>query len=147
MDICHVGFISLLHSIEKDGIQPETWVFLSTLFGDEMVKSVKELFSKETITLIIAKKSRRNFWVITSNKGIRCLWMDEKSFYCSCPAFLFRTMNNGKSPFCKHILAAYICNSLYKKDPHNVFFKIMEYQDEIFAEVMEKALTECESSK
>ena len=111
MDVCHSAFNAILHSIEEGGIQAHTWTFLATLFGDEMIKSTKELLSKETITLNIAQKSRRFIWTITSPKNSSYIWMNNSLFFCSCPSFYFRTLNNGKSPFCKHILAAYICDA------------------------------------
>ena len=144
MDVCHSAFNAILHSIEEGGIQAHTWTFLATLFGDEMVKSTREMLSKETITLVIAQKSKRFIWTITSPKNLNYVWMNNSLFFCSCPSFYFRTLNGGKSPFCKHILAAYICDALNKNGGQNKPFKVTEIDDKDFAVLLGKAMVASE---
>ena len=142
MDICHSGFLNLMKDIENEGIQPQTWTFLAVLFGDDLTNNAKHILSQKQITLVIAKRSRRSLWTITSNEGKHYAWIQPNRFVCTCPSFVFGTMNRGSSPFCKHILAILICDSLMKGKSDNQPFKINEIDDEAFAEFLEKAMYE-----
>ena len=138
MDVCHAGFLSILKSIGENGIQPHVWTFLAVLFGDELTHAAQEILAKKSISLIIAKQSRRSLWVVLSKKRSNYLWIQPNRFICTCPSFVFSTMNRGQTPFCKHVLACFICKSLNSDDQDNLPYKILEIDDNLFSKQIEK---------
>ena len=147
MDICHSGFLSLMKDIETEGIQPHTWTFLSVLFGDDLTNNAKSILSEKQITLYVARESKRSIWCISSSEGKHYAWIQENRFMCTCLSFIFGSMNKGTSPFCKHILAIFICESLMKGKNENQPFKIMEIDDQVFAQLLEKSMYEENKTK
>jgi len=138
MDICHSAFFSSLKSFERDGLSSDGYMFLSTLFGESAVKSLKDVLSKEQITLNISKFSGRELWTITSSKNTHYIWINGCRFGCSCKSFYYSTIKDGKTPFCKHILAAYVCSAL-KSFSNDHVFQICELDNEEFQILLEKS--------
>ncbi|EAY20460.1 SWIM zinc finger family protein [Trichomonas vaginalis G3] len=134
-----------MQDIEEKGLTPDLWIFLSTICGDKLVKSTKNILTKESITKNFARTTHRELWTVSSSKSsANYIIISPKAFHCSCQAFKNNTLLNHTSPFCKHILTVYICKALYKNNPNTTQFVSNEIDDEAFARYLEKVFYDSE---
>lgn len=140
MDVCHAAFLSLINDTAETGNLPQMWVMMQTLFPDSLVKNTRDLFSKETITHYIGKESRREIWTVSSNaSGLNYVMATPMCFHCSCKSFVFSVLKDGKLPFCKHVLAVFICNAFYQHQSNPNLYKDVEMDDVQLAKFLERS--------
>lgn len=115
MDCCESGLYEVLKKIEEDGLTPVNKQLLSVLLPQNLLTRVYETLRDNAIQLSIARESGRSVWTITTKNGTYYQFIEPDNRYCSCLSFSNDVLKNGKIPFCKHVIACLICDSLRKR--------------------------------
>ena len=136
MDAGESGFNELMKKIEEDGLTQQIQLFLSVLIPQKLVaRSIDILYNEPSIKCIIAQKTRRSFWTISSKKNKYIIFSDINTKFCSCKSYENNVVRKGKCPLCKHILTILICEALQKKGDMSQF-SIEEVDDTSFSEII-----------
>ncbi|OHT00961.1 SWIM zinc finger family protein [Tritrichomonas foetus] len=113
MDFGEIAFKEILRQIEIYGITHQTQQFLNVLLPKSLVdRSFSVMFQESKIKCCIAKLSDRCVWIFNSKDNLYYVFIDDDSTYCSCPSYQTNILKENKYPYCKHIIAAFICNAL-----------------------------------
>lgn len=142
MDYGRIAFQNIMENIEKQGFTSDNQKFLEVILPKELISKAMKLISVDAkIKYNIATESERCFWTFYNHKKGQTYYVfcDQDTSFCSCPAYNNFVIQLGKCPFCKHILAAFLCD-VFRKREEAAQFIIEEMDDDYFAEFLAKTV-------
>ena len=117
---------------DTDGpLWSESWAALNYLCPDALAGAT-EILDKKTITCVLARESRREYFMVDSGKSKKshtCL-----PGFCSCMAYCLKTAAKPDALVCKHELAVLLAAPLGK-------LQHRELEDDEWAKMFNHAVT------
>ena len=122
--------------IEANGITDQNCKFLKLILPKQLIdRSMKLIYQEAKIKYHTAILSERCFWTFYSHGKTYYVFCDHNSSFCSCPSYEKDVIQEGRFPFCKHVLASFLCDALRKREDANQFI-VDEMNDDDFAMFM-----------
>ncbi|KAK8893130.1 hypothetical protein M9Y10_021545 [Tritrichomonas musculus] len=140
MDYGEIAFQEIIKQIEGKGVTHQNRMFLEVILPKQLIeRTMKLIYQEAIIKYHCAMLSDRCFWSFNTRDKAYCVFCDNDTSFCTCPSYEKDVIQEGRYPFCKHILATYICNALRKKGEIKQF-QIEDIDDDEFASSIAKAM-------
>lgn len=144
MDYGKIAFQELMEQIEEQGFTSNIRLFLEQILKKDLIERTVNLMYKEAkIEYHTAILSERSFWTFNTHNTTYYVFVNHEndSYFCSCPSYDRDVIREYRYPFCKHILAAFLCDILRKRnETDQIKFLVDEMNDDEFAEFLAKTV-------